>query len=178
MSFPWPLTPGTRPGGPGRCPSVSGPSGACSGCVQTAAGAPPHRGGARGGSFGLCLVDPTSAALGGGALDGQHSDFFTKTRCHSTRFGAIDILVKELHCATKLLHAHPDFTFQLAISTFSVNVRSDLATYAALSYSERLALAAVGRGTSRASNDHATARFRARRRDCGGGVRVLRGALD
>ena len=64
----------------------------------------------------------------------------------------------------------PGFTFELAISTFSVNVRSAPTTAAALSYSERLALAAVGRGTSRASNDHAAARFRARRRDCGGGL--------
>ena len=40
--------PGARPGGPGRWPPVSGPSGACSGCVRTAAGAPPHRGGAQG----------------------------------------------------------------------------------------------------------------------------------
>ena len=58
------------------------------------------------------------------------------------------------------------------------NVRSDPTTTAALSYSERLALAAVGRGTSRASNDDAAARFRARRRDCGGGLWVPRGALD
>ena len=43
--------PGTRPVAPGRCPSVSGPSG----CVRTAAGAPPRRGGARGGSFGAPL---------------------------------------------------------------------------------------------------------------------------
>ena len=43
--------PGARPGGPGRWPPVSGPSGACSGCVRTAAGAPPHRGGAQGKSF-------------------------------------------------------------------------------------------------------------------------------
>ena len=71
-----------------------------------------------------------------------------------------------------------DFAFQLSISTFSANARSDPTTAAALSYSERLALAAVGRGTSRASNDHAAARFRARRRDCGGGLRVPRGALD
>ena len=74
-------------------------------------------------------------------------------------------------------HTH-DFTFELSISLFSVNVRSDPITAAALSYSERLALAAVGRGTLRASNDHAAARFRARRRDCGGGLRVPRGALD
>ena len=66
---------------------------------------------------------------------------------------------------------------ELAISTFSVNVRSDPTAVAALSYSERLALAAVGRGTSRASNNHAAARFRARRRDCGGGLRVPHGAL-
>ena len=79
-----------------------------------------------------------------------------------------------LKCATKRLHASHDFTIELAIaiSTFSVNVRSDPATAAALSYSERLALAAVGRGTSRASNNHAVARFRARRRDCGGGLRA------
>ena len=63
VDAPWPLTPGARPGGPGRCPPVSGPSGACSGCVRTAAGAPPHRGGARGESFGVLLLDPTSAAL-------------------------------------------------------------------------------------------------------------------
>ena len=87
------------------------------------------------------------------------------------------ILVKALKCATKRLHASHDFTFELAISTFSANVRSDPTTAAALSYSERLALAAVGRGTSRASNNHAAARFRARRRDCGGGLRVPRGAL-
>ena len=52
------------------------------------------------------------------------------------------------------------------------------APIASLTTPERLALAAVGRGTSRASNDHAAARFRARRRDCGGGLRVPRGALD
>ena len=82
---------------------------------------------------------------------------------HGTGFGAIGILAKEPpQCATKLLHAHPDFTSQLAISTFSANARFDPTTAAAaLSYSERLALAAVGRGTSRASNDHAAARFRA-----------------
>ena len=56
------------------------------------------------------------------------------------------------HKASFLL---PDFTFQLSISPFSANARSDPTTAAALSYSERLALAAVGRGTSRASNDHA-----------------------
>ena len=56
----------------------------------------------------------------------------------------------------------PDLTFQLSIdiSPFGANARSDPATAAALSYSGRLALAAVGRGTSRASNDHAAARFR------------------
>ena len=70
-----------------------------------------------------------------------------------------------------------DFTFQLAISPFSVNVRSDPTTAAALSYSERLALAAVGRGTSRATNDHEAARFRARGRARGGGLRVPIGAL-
>ena len=43
--------PSARPGGPGRWAPVSGPSGACSGCVRTATGAPPHRGGARGESF-------------------------------------------------------------------------------------------------------------------------------
>ena len=96
---------------------------------------------------------------------------------HGTRFETMAILVKALKCATKRLHASHDFTFELAISTFSVNVRSDPTTAAALSYSERLALAAVGRGTSRASNNHAAARFRARRRDCGGGLRVPRGAL-
>ena len=63
VGAPWPLTPGARPGGPGRWPPVSGPSGACSGCVRTAAGAPPHRGGARGESFDVLLLDPTSAAL-------------------------------------------------------------------------------------------------------------------
>ena len=63
------------------------------------------------------------------------------------------------------------------VSTFSANARFDPTTAAALSYSVRLALAAVGRGTSRASNNHAAARFRARWRDCGGGVRVPRGAL-
>ena len=72
----------------------------------------------------------------------------------------------------------PDFTFELAISTFSASARSDPTTAAALSYSERLALMAVDRGTSRASNDHAAARCCARRRDCGGGLRVPRGALD
>ena len=84
------------------------------------------------------------------------------------------ISVAKRHCST---HTH-DFTFQLAISTSSANVRSDPTTVAALSYSERLALAAVGRGTSRATNDRAAARFRARRRDCSGGLRVPRGALD
>ena len=54
------------------------------------------------------------------------------------------ILVKELQCVAKRLHATHDFTFQLAISPFSVNVRSAPTTAAALSYSERLALAAVG----------------------------------
>ena len=87
------------------------------------------------------------------------------------------ILVKELQCVTKPVFFVPDFTSQLAISPFSVNVRPDPTTAAVLSYSERLALAVVGRGTSRASNDHAAARFRARRRDCGGGLRVPRGAL-
>ena len=92
------------------------------------------------------------------------------------------ILVKAFQCATKpaFLCVH-DFAFQLSISPFSANARSDptTATAAALSYSERLALAAVGRGTSRAaSNDLAAAKFRARRRDCGGGLRVPRGALD
>lgn len=43
--------PGTQPGAPGRCAPVSSPTGACSGCVQTAAEAPPRRGGAHGGSF-------------------------------------------------------------------------------------------------------------------------------
>ena len=80
---------------------------------------------------------------------------------HGTRFETMAILVKALKCATKRLHASHDCTFELAISTFSVSVRSDPATAAALSYSERLALAAVGRGTSRASNNHAAARFRA-----------------
>ena len=79
---------------------------------------------------------------------------------------------------TKPFFFLPDFTFQLAISPFSANARSDPTTAAALSYPERLALAAVGRGTSRASNDHAAARFRARRRDCGGRGRVPRGSLD
>ena len=66
------------------------------------------------------------------------------------------ILVKALKCATKRFHASHDFTIELAISTFSANARSDPTTAAALSYSERLvALAAVGRGTSRASNNHA-----------------------
>ena len=88
------------------------------------------------------------------------------------------ILVKELQCVTQRLHAHHDFTFELATSTFSANVPSDPTTAAALSCSERLALAAVGRGISRATSDHAAARFRARRRDCGGGLRVPRGALD
>ena len=87
------------------------------------------------------------------------------------------ILVEAQKCATKRLHASNDFTFELAISPFSANARSDPTTAAALSYSERLALAAVGRGTSRANNNHAAARFRARGRDCGGGVRVPRGAL-
>ena len=96
--------------------------------------------------------------------------------CHGTRFETMSILVKELQCVTKPAPP-PDFTFQLALSPFSVNVRSVPTTTAALSYSERLALAAVGRGTSWASNDHAAARFRARRRDCGGGLRVPRGAL-
>ena len=87
------------------------------------------------------------------------------------------ILVEALKCVTKRLHASHDFTIELAISTFSANVRSDPTTAAALSYSERLALAAVvGRGTSRASNNHAAAMFRARRRDCGR-LRVPRGAL-
>ena len=71
-----------------------------------------------------------------------------------------------------------DFIFELAVSTFSANARSDPTTAAALSYSEHLALVAVGRGTSRASDDHAAARFRARRRDRGGGLRVPHGALD
>ena len=89
------------------------------------------------------------------------------------------ILVKELQCVTKpVFLLLPDFTCQLAISPFSGNVRSDPTTAAALSYSERLSLAAVGRGTSRASNDNAAARFRARRRDRGEGLRVPRGALD
>ena len=44
VGAPWSLTPGTRAGGPGRCPPVSGSSGACSGCVRTAAEAPPYRG--------------------------------------------------------------------------------------------------------------------------------------
>ena len=39
----------------------------------------------------------------------------------------------------------PGFTFKLSISTFSANARSDPTTAAALSYSERLALAACGR---------------------------------
>ena len=97
---------------------------------------------------------------------------------HGTRVETIAILVKEPQCATKLFHAHPDFTLQLAISTFSANARSNPTTAAALWYSECLALAAVGRGPSRASNDHAAARFLFRRRDCGGGLRVPRGALD
>ena len=66
------------------------------------------------------------------------------------------ILVKASQCATKRLHATHDFTFELSISTFSANAQSDPTTAAALSYSEHLALVAVGRGTSRASNDHAT----------------------
>ena len=41
----------------------------------------------------------------------------------------------------------------------------------------RLALAAVGRGTSWATNDHVAAKFRARRRDCGAGLQVPGGAL-
>ena len=99
-------------------------------------------------------------------------------RAHGTRFETMDILVTELQCATKRLHAtQHDSTFELAISTFSANVRPDPTTAAALSYSQLLALAAVGRGTSRASNNHDAARFRARRRDCGGGLRVPRGAL-
>ena len=75
------------------------------------------------------------------------------------------ILVKalQLQCATKRLHATHDFTSELAISSFSVNVRPDPTTAAALSYSERLALAAVGRSASWASNNHGAARFRARR---------------
>ena len=77
--------------------------------------------------------------------------------------GSMDILAGTFQCATKRLHATHDSTFELAISTFSANARSDPTTAAALSYSERLALAAVGRGTSRASNNHASARFRARR---------------
>jgi len=56
-------------------------------------------------------------------------------------------------------------------------VRSDPATVAALSASERLALAAFGRGTSRATYDHEAARFRARGRARGGGLRVPIGAL-
>ena len=75
------------------------------------------------------------------------------------------------------MHTH-GFTFQLAISTFSANTRYDPTTAAALSAAERLALAAVGRGTSWATNDHAAAKFRARRHICGGGLRVPRGALD
>ena len=64
-----------------------------------------------------------------------------------------------------------------SISTFSANARSDPTTAPTLSSSERLALVAVGRGTSRASNDHVAARFRARRRDCGAGLRVPGGIL-
>ena len=99
---------------------------------------------------------------------------------HGTRVGAMAALVKELQCATKPAPAFfvPDFTFKLAISLSSANAQSDATTAAALSYSERLSLAAVGRGTSRASNDNAAARLRAHRRDCGGGLRVQRGALD
>ena len=59
-------------------------------------------------------------------------------------------------CFTRFLRVFSflarDFTFELAISLFSANVRPDPTTAAALSHSERLALAAVGRGTSRASN--------------------------
>ena len=66
------------------------------------------------------------------------------------------------HHKANFTHTH-DFTFQLAISTFDVITRSDPTTAAALSSSERLALAAIGRCTSRATNDHAAARFRARR---------------
>ena len=73
---------------------------------------------------------------------------------------------------------HPTPAFGSALSLIklsgnrSATARSDPTTAAALSYSERLALAAVGRGTSRASNNHAAARFRARRRNgegCGKG---------
>ena len=38
------------------------------------------------------------------------------------------ILVKALQCVTKRLHATHDFTFELAISTYSANVRSDPTT--------------------------------------------------
>ena len=59
---------------------------------------------------------------------------------------------KELQCVAKRLHAYNDLTFELSISTFSANARSDPTTAAALSYSERLALApkaaAVGRATT------------------------------
>jgi len=46
------------------------------------------------------------------------------------------ILVKELQCATKQLHATHDFTFELAISPFSANARSDPTTAAAWSSSK------------------------------------------
>ena len=53
-----PKRPGARSGAPRRYPPVPGPSGACSGCARTAAGAPPHHGGARGGSFGVPPARP------------------------------------------------------------------------------------------------------------------------
>ena len=82
----------------------------------------------------------------------------TRTRSAAVFFAGVN----PLHSAKKLPHTHPnDFTFPLAISTFSSKMRSDLTAAAALSSSERLALAAVGR-TSRATNDRAAAKFRAR----------------
>ena len=61
----------------------------------------------------------------------------------------------------------PETRFTVKVNDFLE--RFKLLELSLLPYSERLALAAVDRGTSRASNDHASARFRARRRDCGGG---------
>ena len=85
LGLPMAPAPGARPGGPGRCPPVSGPSGACSGCVRAAAGAPPHRGGARGESFDALPGRPNlgraRSDLGvrgcsreTGAADGRHRD--------------------------------------------------------------------------------------------------------
>ena len=52
-----------------RCPARWG---TCSGCVRTAAGAPPHRGGARGGSFGVCLLDASGPSAISSRVVAQH----------------------------------------------------------------------------------------------------------